>query len=50
MNDGFDLLFGKIGANGIDVIAFVGKEGVRGAFGQVNQGIIRPAICCLAAR
>ena len=49
-NDGLDLSFGKNGTDDIGIIAFLRKEGFRRLLRQVDQIIISPAICGLAAR
>lgn len=49
-DNGRDIPLRKVGADRIGVVALVGKQGIGGAFGQDDQGIVRLAVCRFAAR
>lgn len=48
-DDGLDLPFGEVGTDGVGIVALVGKQSIRRALGQDDQGVIRLAVCCLSA-
>jgi len=49
-NASLTLIVAQHGPDRVGVVTFVGKQGVRLAFGQPDQGIIRLAICRLTNR
>jgi len=40
----------KVGADGISIVAFIGKQSIRRALEQADQGVIGFAVCRLADR
>ncbi len=47
-NDGLYATLVEIGANGVTVVSFVGKQSLRGGIGQINQRVVRFAVGRLA--
>lgn len=47
-DDCLDLPFGKVGTDGVNILAFVGEQRERCPLWQVDEVIKRFAVCCLA--
>ncbi|KQM96634.1 hypothetical protein ASE78_11670 [Sphingomonas sp. Leaf25] len=47
--NGLDILFGKVGTDGVGIVPLVGQQRIWCALRKDDQGVIRLAVCRLAA-